>query len=461
MPTSKKFAASKEPNKQPGQCEVSWEVLHPVIAVVDVEDPSMKRRRGHLTRKGYIIRVDIPAGVVPASFVPEISADGRTAVFSCHMEQSRYISEYTLGKELHEYGTGVALGMQTATQELWSWIKDKHTRSSVGGDTKDYKRYSVNLPEECERELRDPCREWEINDIGQKGSSVNIDVIRSTFYYFGIFTMASKDVTPAIASMNTLLRMEDVRTDNPMNSTNLARRNYYNQQRINDGVASPVKTRSNSRTPRKSHKKSHRRSTSKSHRRSRSKRRSKSRSRRHQYESESESESNSSEEDINNSFDRMSICSSTKRRESRGSTRQRQSKDHHSSGHYSETTSQCRHRLKGKQRKLIDILEKEENQRLARMRRAELEELDRNLDRNLNENARNNTYDLRSEASIPVVVTTNDDGTRLNPDVSQSNSEALFSTPSSRLSESYQFSFTDSKINKPRASVSQSASDSL
>ena len=50
-----------------------------------------------------------------------------------------------------------------------------------------------------------PCRDWEVNNIGQKGSSVNIDVIRSTFYYFGIFTTASKDITPAIASMNTLL----------------------------------------------------------------------------------------------------------------------------------------------------------------------------------------------------------------------------------------------------------------
>ena len=69
MAPSKKFASSREPNKQPGQCEVSWELLHPIIATVDVEDPSMKRRRGHLTRKGYVIHVDIPAGVVPASFV--------------------------------------------------------------------------------------------------------------------------------------------------------------------------------------------------------------------------------------------------------------------------------------------------------------------------------------------------------------------------------------------------------
>ena len=343
---------SKEPNKQPGQCEVSWEILHPVVADVDVEDPSMKQRRGHLTRKGYFIRVDIPAGVVPASFVPEISADGRTAVFTCHMEQSQYISEYTLGNDLHQYGTGVLLGMQTATQELWTWIKDKHTRSSVGGDTRDYKRYSLILPEECERELRDPCCDWEINDIGQKGSSVNIDVIRSTFYYFGILTTASKDITLAIASINTLLRMEDVKTDNPMNSTNLARRDYHNQQRINSGLSSPVKnrlqrtpTRSSHRTPKshrkgRSHCKSTRRSASKSsHHKSRSK------SRRRRYESESES--SESESEINNSFEAMSLCTSppedTKRR---GSTCRRDSKDHHSSSHYSETTSQCRHRLK-------------------------------------------------------------------------------------------------------------------
>ena len=259
--------------------------------------------------------------------------------------------------------------------------------------------------------------------------------------------------------------MEDVTTDNPMNSTNLARRSYYNQQRINNGVASPMKTRSNVRTPSKSHRKTSQRSATKSHRKSRKKsRRSRSR-RRHRYESESDSsESSESDVDVNDSFDRMSICSNNENK-SRGSTRQRVSKDHHSSGHYSETTSQCRHRLKGKQRKIIGIVENEERRRIQRMSRAELEELDRGI----NEEATRRNYDLRSEASIPVVVTTNPDGTTLVPELSRShNSDAIFSTPSSKLSDAFHsFSFrasvTDQQQlpNNRRASVSQSGSDSL
>lgn len=447
MPPRAKFASSKEPNKQPGQCEVSWELLHPVIGLVDVEDPQMRRRRGHITRRGLIIRVDIPAGVVPASFVPEISADGTTVVFSCHMEQSRYVPKYTLGPYLYEYGTGVGLGMQTATQDLWTFIIDKCGRSSDGGEPKDYKRFTLKLPEPCERDLRDPCQDWEINDVGEKGMTVNIESIRSTFYYFGAFTIASKDVTPAIASMNILLRMEDVKSDNPMNSTNLAKRNYVNQQRINNGVSSsPIKTRSQRRNSGK-RSSSRRRRRSKSSRRSKSRHRSRSsyrsksrhrsKSRRRRYDSESsESPDESDESELNNTFDRMSLCSSMESRKPStrtSSTRKREGTDHYSSGHYSETTSQCRHRMKGKQRQVVSYFEEDERQKLDAMNRDELRKMEKDLEEAMARRNANVSIPKKGNNSVPGMIETNFQ----KPDTTGSGirQEEMFSTPSSRLSK--------------------------
>jgi hypothetical protein len=122
MPAKKKFpAVASAPHKQPGQCNVSWAVLNPTIAYADVEDPEVRRRRGFLSRKGMIIRVDIPSGVVPSSFVPELSPDGRTIVFDCYMERSRYNPQYTMDSNLAG-APGVIVAMQKTLQDNWTHV---------------------------------------------------------------------------------------------------------------------------------------------------------------------------------------------------------------------------------------------------------------------------------------------------------------------------------------------------
>ena len=124
MPPKKKNYSVRAavPNKQPGQCDVSWEVLNPVISFVDVEDPSMRRRKASQTRGGITVRVDIPCGIVLASFVPEVSADGWVIIFSAEMEHSRNDPNYTLGHRLWKTGKGVPLAMTKSLQEYWTHV---------------------------------------------------------------------------------------------------------------------------------------------------------------------------------------------------------------------------------------------------------------------------------------------------------------------------------------------------
>ena len=372
MPPKRMKFQALAPNKQSGQCEVSWEALNPVVAFVDVEDPTMKRRKASQTRKGITVRVDIPCGLVLSSFLPEVSADGTTLLFSAEMEQSRCDPSYTLGSHLFRSGRGIPLAMTKALQEYWTNVIQKcKGNADSGAEPKEYKEYSLRLPEPCEREFRDPCNRWEVNDVNSAGSTVKIDSIRSCFYYLSLFTVASKNFTPAMASRKKLLHMEEITYDNPMNSANLAETNFLDRCRIDGLGGSPVK-----KTPGRHRGRS---------RRHRSERKHRSKSRHHRSRSP----------DISNSLHKMSISayddddddstiSSPPRHlpsKSKGSTRRRVSKDHHSSHHYNETESQYRNRQKGKQRRLLEHFNRKMDDELDGLTMEELKARSRELDK--------------------------------------------------------------------------------
>ena len=324
---------SKEPGKTAGQCEVSWEVLKPVIALCTVQDPDMLRRNATLPRTGVILRVDIPAGVVLTSFQPEITADGHHVVFTCHMDQSRFDATYTLGRKLGF--DKIKLGMEKALNSSWSFVKDKCDSALEGGGViRDYKRYVVKLPEKCERDFRDPGRNWDLNYMGVKGCTMNCHNERSLFYYVFLFTEKSKDVTPARASVNNIMHMDQTYDSNPMNATNLARDNYDHQMEV-AGY-----------TPRRSDRK-------------KSRHRSKSR-RRERLSPKADFISSLAEMSID---DDSTIATKQQDQSSRKSRRRRERK----SAQMSETESMCRDRLKGKLRRytagveqFFDKLNKEE-----------------------------------------------------------------------------------------------------
>ena len=221
MPAKKRFPAHRIPFKQPGQCEVSWEMLDPVFGYVDVEDPDNRRRKTNLSRKAIVLRVDIPAGVAPLSFIPEIAPDGRSVIFDCYLERSRYVPKYTLERDFVN-DRGIFVGVQKALQDVWTYVTRKQVDS---GEIRNYKRYTITLPEVVEREFRDPYHEWMINEVGKKGIVYEVKKIRSMFYYSFLFTEASKDVTPATAAVNSLLRMGRSDADNEMNAENMAKTN--------------------------------------------------------------------------------------------------------------------------------------------------------------------------------------------------------------------------------------------
>ena len=222
MPAKKKFPALSVPFKQAGQCDVSWEILDPVIGYVDVEDPDNRRRKTNVSRKAIVLRVDIPAGVAPLSFVPEISSDGKSVVFDCYLERSRYVPDYTLEDHFVD-DRGIFVGVQKALQDVWTYITRKQTDA---GEIRNYKRYSILLPETVELEFRDPYHRWVANEVGKKGIVYEVKKIRSMFYYSFLFTEASKNVTPATAAVNSLLRMGQSNEDNDMNAQNMAKTNY-------------------------------------------------------------------------------------------------------------------------------------------------------------------------------------------------------------------------------------------
>jgi hypothetical protein len=122
--------------------------------------------------------------------------------------------------------------------------------NDAGGERRDYRRYTVTLPEAVEKEFRSPYDFWEINDIGFKGAMFEVGMIRSMFYYCFFFTAASKDVTPAMTSVHSILRIGHTESNNEMNDTNMARRRYKYNRDINDGrVSSRTPPRNFSRTP--------------------------------------------------------------------------------------------------------------------------------------------------------------------------------------------------------------------
>ena len=198
MPPKAKLNSTKEPsnNKHPSQCPISWEALRPVIGFVNADDPDMRRRKASLTRKAVCVRVDIPAGVNPGSWKAEVSLDGKNIIFSCHLEKSRFSTEYIMNKNLTKQKE-IKMAMELALGKSWSYIKHKCEQGSEGGDPMDYKRYTLTLPETCEREFRNVANDWELFTVGDSGYTMDCVYARSMFFYCFLFTQKSKEVTPA------------------------------------------------------------------------------------------------------------------------------------------------------------------------------------------------------------------------------------------------------------------------
>lgn len=340
-PKQGKLSTFKEPMMDNKQCPVSWEVLRPTIAYIDIEDPEVREREGFLSRRGIVLRVDIPSGVVPNSFDPVLSDDGRSVEFTCYLERSRYYPKYTLEPNLQR-NKAVSVGVQKAMQDQWTFISKKNE----AGEVRDYRKYTIMLPERCEKEFRNPYQNWMKAKIGVKGSRFFVEKIRSMFYYCFFFTEASKDFTPAMEAVDSLLRVDESFNDNPMNATNMARTNYYNEKHNNHhGYRSPSpRKRSSSR-----HRSSGKRRSSRRHR-SKSRHRSRRRSRRRSYSDE--------DENLANTLKDMSLCADDSSIETdmepkrKTRSRDEQSRDYNNV----ETASRCRSRVKGKQRKFLNIV---------------------------------------------------------------------------------------------------------
>lgn len=361
MPPNAKLNSIKEPSKHPNQCAVSWEALRPVIGYVNADDPDMKRRNASLTRKAVCVRVDIPAGVNPGSWKAEVSPDGKKIIFSCHLEKSRFSTDYIMNRNLIKKKE-IKMAMELALGKSWSYIKQKCEQGSDGGDAMEYKRYTLSLPEPCEREFRNVAEDWELFAVGDSGYTMDCVYARSMFFYCFLFTEKSKEITPARASMNKLMYMEQSFDQDPMGATNLARTYFLNQQQMNMGSMKPL---------RKSEKKKKKKRKSR-RRKSRSRKRKKKRyesSSSESSSSESSSSDESEDENLTRSFRSMDISSnggssiSTKGQKkeapqlpspvrSRGETRSRENK---TTDDYLETESQNRNRLRGKQMRMTEL----------------------------------------------------------------------------------------------------------
>ena len=229
------------------------------------------------------------------------------------MEQSQHDAEYTLGTRLGRQ-SAVVMGMADALGTSWTHIKEKCERQDAGITTQEYKKYSIILPDKCERDFRNPLCGWHLNRVGEKGCANNCVKSRSIFYYVFLFT-EKQDIVPARASVNNLLYMDETFEENDMAAVNLAQDKYYNQRDIDAGAYR--------RSPRRP-----------SSRRRSSKRRSKSRSRHYR-----DNDVSSLEDDLKS----MSICVEERRRKPRQNQEEKTP-----APHYSETESQIRNQTKGK-----------------------------------------------------------------------------------------------------------------
>ena len=98
-----------------------------------------------------------------------------------------------------------------------------------GGEIREYKKYTVILPEVCKRAFRDPHQDWKKNLVGVKGC-INYCVAARSLYYILLFTEKSKDFTPVRASVSTIMYMDKTTSENPMNALNMAQMNFQNQK---------------------------------------------------------------------------------------------------------------------------------------------------------------------------------------------------------------------------------------
>ena len=229
-------APSKDPFKQSGQCPVSWDALRPVTFTCTVADPDARRRKGFTTRTGLGIRVDTPAGVVVSNFRGEASKDGCRIIYSARLEQTRFHHESTLGRRLGS-NMDVLMAMESALTKQWTYISEVCSKGNGGKEPNDYRTYTIKLPEKCERDFRDPMNRWELCDFGEHGSVTSNAYERSLFYYLFLFTVKSKNVTPARAAANNLLYVDhSYSKNNPMNDQNTMRQQLRNNQFIQDAM---------------------------------------------------------------------------------------------------------------------------------------------------------------------------------------------------------------------------------
>ena len=167
-----------------------------------------------------------------SKFCGEVSKDGKKILCNACLEKSRHCHFHTLGESLGQCND-LMLAMEQALTKSWTHITDKHTKEGHGGQAEEHKKCIVELPEKCKSNFRDPPNDWELCDFGAAGSIANCVHEQSCFHCLFLFTVNSKNATPARASNNSLLTVDHSHSDNPVNEQNVLRRNLRNTQCVN------------------------------------------------------------------------------------------------------------------------------------------------------------------------------------------------------------------------------------
>ena len=115
------------PVHQIGQCPVAWNLLRQCIAIVDVQDSDYP---SHIhTRKGLIIRTNIPTSFGIASVELNVDVANKELSYTMTVIRSCYDTNYTIGKQLKAI-PGFHKAMQEPLTSKWSAVKSSYERES-------------------------------------------------------------------------------------------------------------------------------------------------------------------------------------------------------------------------------------------------------------------------------------------------------------------------------------------
>ena len=194
-------------------------------------DPDAQQQKGFATRTGLGIRADTPAGVVVSGF-----RGGGEIVHRAELERTHFHQKETPGERL---GSNVdkSMAVENALTKQWTLITEVCNKADGGKDPNNCRTHTVKLPEKCERDFRDPLNKWELCHSGEGGSITSNSHKRSLFCCLFLFTVKSKNVTPAQVAANDLLCIDHSHScGNPMSDRNMMCQHLQNSQHICDAL---------------------------------------------------------------------------------------------------------------------------------------------------------------------------------------------------------------------------------